>query len=150
MVIDYSDIENIKKEELIFVMGTFDILHVGHIHFLEQAKAVGSGHKLLVGIIPDKIVCERKGPGRPVTGQTDRAQIVNALKIVDYVVILPELTLGEAAQNIIGILRPEISVASRGDWDKRTGDWQVQGTKLVLIDKIPEQSTTKIVQKIQK
>lgn len=149
MILEFDNIGSIQKENLIFVMGTFDILHAGHIHFLEQAKTASEGYKLIVGIIPDKIVSERKGAGRPVTSESDRAGIVEALKGVDYVFILPELPLHESAVNVIKRLHPEYSVASREAFENRTEDWDVGGTKLVLLDKIPERSTTNIVSKIR-
>ncbi len=149
MIVDYSDLSTLATGKVTFVIGTFDILHVGHIHFLEEAKKAGNGNKLLVGIVPDKIVRERKGVGRPLNYAVERAELVNALSLVDYVFVAPELPIGEIATQVIQTVHPEFAVASREDWEHRTEDWNTEGTKLILIGKIPERSTTIIVQKIR-
>lgn len=149
MLVSFDRLDVLCNERLIFVIGAFDILHVGHIHFLEQAKKAGKNHKLLVGIISDSVVRERKGADRPVNNENDRAEMVNSLKMVDYVFIAPEQPVGEVAKRVIEMVKPEYAVASKEDFENRTEDWQVEGTKLILIDKIPERSTTKIVQKIR-
>jgi len=149
MLMDFHNLAAIRNEEITFVIGAFDILHVGHVHFLNEAKKAGNNHKLLVGIIPDEIVRDRKGADRPVNSEQERAEIVNSLKMVDYVFIAPELPVGEVAKSVIEMVKPEYAVASKNDWEKRTEDWQTGGTELILIDKIPERSTTKIVQKIR-
>ncbi len=147
-IIKYENLGDIKTSAT-FVIGTFDILHVGHLHFLEEAKKAGNDNKLLVGIISDKLVRERKGDGRPVNHAEDRAEMVDALGVVDYVFVAPEIPIGEIAAEVIKAVHPEFAVASREDWENRTEDWHAEGTKLVLIDKIPDRSTTKIVQKIR-
>jgi cytidyltransferase-like protein len=150
MIVKYTDLNALSSTKTIFVMGTFDILHIGHIHFFEQAKIISPKHKLLVAIVPDKIVRERKGLDRPVNGEQDRAEIVDSLKMVDYVFIAPERSLGEISKQVIGKVRPEYSAVSREEWENRTEEWAVGDTELVLLDKIYERSTTKIVQKIRR
>ena len=149
MVVNYSELDELADQKLIFVIGTFDILHPGHIHFLQKAKEVALDHKLVVAIIPDKIVRELKGSGRPVNDEVDRAEMVDSLKMVDYTFVAPEKRIGEIARETISLLKPEYSVASKEDWENKTEDWQVEGTKLVLIDKIVGRSTTRIVEKIR-
>lgn len=149
MIITFDKLNSLS-EPVTYVIGTFDILHAGHIHFLEQAKLAGESHKLLVGIIPDKIVRERKGSDRPVIYEEERAIIVDALKSVDFVFIAPELPLGDISRMVIDKVHPEFSVVSKEDWENRVGEWQIEGTKLIKIDKIQDRSTTKIVQKIKK
>ncbi len=147
MIIDFVKLVGLQSEAITFVIGSFDLLHTGHLHFLQKAKEVGGG-KLLVGIIEDDIITEQKGKDRPIVSQQDRAELVDALKVVDYVFLAPALSISEVANEVIRSVHPENAVASREDYETRKQDWQTKGTNLILIDKIPERSTTKIVQKI--
>ena len=71
--------------------GCFDLLHVGHVRYLQAAAA--EADRLVVAINDDRSVCELKGPGRPILNEHDRAELVAALRGVDYVVIFPEPTV---------------------------------------------------------
>ena len=85
-----------------FANGCFDVLHVGHIRYLEAAKR--QGDVLVVGVNGDRSVSELKGPGRPVLPAAARAELVAALEPVDYVVIFDELTV----EGILRALRPDV------------------------------------------
>lgn len=91
---NYREIELIanrlrkKNKKIVFTMGAYDLLHMGHILFLEQAKKFGD--VLIVGIGTDKILKKLKGPGRPIYPEKLRAAMVAAIKFTDYVVILKE------------------------------------------------------------
>jgi rfaE bifunctional protein nucleotidyltransferase chain/domain len=85
-----------------FANGCFDLLHVGHIRYLEAAAR--EADLLVVGLNDDASVRELKGPGRPVMPARDRAELVAALRCVDYVVVFPELTVGPLLQT----LRPDV------------------------------------------
>src|SRR6185295_2202718 len=75
---------------LVFTNGVFDLLHVGHVRYLEQARALGDA--LLVAINSDRTVRELKGPGRPIFDQAERAEILAALRVVDYVVVFDDVS----------------------------------------------------------
>ena len=85
-----------------FANGCFDILHVGHIRYLQSAAA--EADRLIVAINDDASVRELKGAGRPILTATDRAELIAALRGVDYVVIFPELTVGPLLEQ----LRPDV------------------------------------------
>jgi len=91
-----GEIEQIAKElknqnkTIVTCNGCFDILHIGHIKFLTEAKA--QGDILIVGINSDSSVKENKGPERPINNENDRAQVLAAIKVVDYVTIFSEPT----------------------------------------------------------
>src|SRR5205085_10161395 len=89
---------------VVLTNGTFDILHVGHVRYLEAARALGD--VLVVGINSDESVRGYKGPGRPVVPQDERAEIVAALRCVNYVTIFDEPT----AVRLVETLQPEIYV----------------------------------------
>jgi rfaE bifunctional protein nucleotidyltransferase chain/domain len=99
--------ENGRK--LVFTNGCFDLLHVGHVRYLETARALGDA--LLVAINGDESVRALKGEGRPLTRAEDRAELVAALESVDHVVIFPEVR----ATQLLAIVRPAIYVKG-GDY----------------------------------
>jgi cytidyltransferase-like protein len=150
MILSFNDLEKLQKEKITLVIGTFDILHIGHIFFLEEAKKAGNGNKLLVGIISDKMVKERKGVDRPVIHQEERAAIVDAIKSVDYVFVAPEEKSGEVSRKVIKIAKPEFSVISKSAFESREDPKDISGTNLVIInDEIINKSSTAIIRKIR-
>src|SRR4030043_2279909 len=99
----------IKGKKIVFTNGCFDLLHVGHIRYLEEAKALGD--ILVVGINSDQSVRRIKGPYRPILPEEERAEILSGLGCVDYVTIFDEADHLE----LISFLRPHILVKG-GDW----------------------------------
>ena len=85
-----------------FANGCFDLLHVGHVRYLEAASK--EADLLVVGVNDDQIVRELKGAGRPILPSSDRAELIAALRCVDYVVVFPEPTVGP----LLEALRPEV------------------------------------------
>src|SRR5688500_5287439 len=104
---------------LVFTNGVFDLLHVGHVRYLAQARALGDA--LVVAINSDRTVRELKGPDRPVFDQAERAEILAALRQVDYVVVFDDIS----PRNVITRLLPDVLVtggASQLDQiDRRSG-----------------------------
>ena len=82
--------------------GCFDLLHVGHVRYLEGAKA--EGDRLIVGVNDDRSVAGLKGPGRPILAASDRAELVAALRAVDYVIVFAEPTVAR----LLALLRPDV------------------------------------------
>ncbi len=144
----FEEIERIvkryKKEEktIVFTNGCFDILHVGHVKYLQEAKSYGD--VLIVGLNSDASVKRLKGPSRPVNTQEDRAYILAALEAVDYVVIFDDDTPYE----LIKLIKPDILVKG-GDYEGK----KVVGTEfakeLRLVRFVEGKSTTKTIEKIQ-
>src|SRR3954462_11362896 len=99
---------------LVLTNGTFDVLHIGHVRYLEAARAFGD--LLVVGINSDESVRGYKGPGRPVVPQAERAELVAALRCVDYCTVFAEPT----ATHLVQALQPEI-YAKGGDYSAGTG-----------------------------
>jgi len=97
-------------QRLVLTNGTFDVLHVGHVRYLGAARRMGD--ILVVGVNSDASVRGYKGPGRPVVPQDERAEIVAALRCVDYAVVFDEPT----AVGLVEALRPEVYVKG-GDYD---------------------------------
>jgi len=110
-----SIVKRLKKrgKKIVFANGCFDILHVGHIRYLKGAKK--KGDVLIVGINSDKSVRRIKGRGRPILSQGDRAKLVSAIEVVDYVTIFNE----DNVERTLEVLRPDIHVKGT-DYTKDT------------------------------
>lgn len=134
-------------KRIVFTNGVFDLLHPGHVRYLRQARALGDA--LVVGINSDRSVRAIKGPGRPITPENERAEILSALSCVDAVVIFDE----ETPHAIIRLLQPDVLVKG-ADWaaDAIVGRDIVEGRggKVVRITVEEGHSTTAIVQAIRK
>ncbi|KYG68386.1 glycerol-3-phosphate cytidylyltransferase [Bdellovibrio bacteriovorus] len=149
----FDDIENSlaplrsQGKKVVFTNGCFDLLHVGHVRYLQEAKALGD--VLVVGVNSDASVKKLKGPTRPVQIENDRAEILAALGAVDFTVIFTE----ETPENLIHRVRPDILV--------KGGDWSIEsivgapfvmsyGGKVMSLQFVDGKSTTKLIEKAQK
>ncbi|MDO8682151.1 MAG: D-glycero-beta-D-manno-heptose 1-phosphate adenylyltransferase [Armatimonadota bacterium] len=146
-----SEIRNIIRrlqadgKTVVFTNGCFDIMHVGHIRYLEEARRLGDC--LVVGVNTDDSVRVRKGDKRPIVSQFQRAEVVAALACVDYVTLFSEATPVE----IVDELRPDVHVKG-GDYTlsqmPEAPVVEAYGGKVVLVPVIEGYSTTKIVDRI--
>jgi D-beta-D-heptose 7-phosphate kinase/D-beta-D-heptose 1-phosphate adenosyltransferase len=129
-------------ECLVFTNGCFDLLHVGHIRSLEEAR--GLGDRLIVGLNSDASVRRLKGRGRPVIPARQRAEILAALACVDWVVLFGQ----DTPLSLIRALRPHV-LAKGGDWsiDEIVGREDVQGWggRVVRLREIPDVRTTSLL-----
>jgi D-beta-D-heptose 7-phosphate kinase/D-beta-D-heptose 1-phosphate adenosyltransferase len=139
--------ERLKREgkKVVFTNGVFDIVHRGHVEYLTKAKALGD--VLLVGMNTDDSVHRLKGPQRPIVSQDDRAFVLAALRVVDYVCLFDE----DTPYNLVKAVVPDVLVKG-SDWaiDSIVGKDIVEaaGGKVQTIDYVPNRSTTNIIQKI--
>ena len=153
MISDINRIKQIReklKEEnkkLVFTNGCFDILHKGHVSYLNEAKSLGS--HLIVGVNADDSVKRLKGDGRPVTSELDRAFVLDNLKAVDDVIIFHEDTPYELIKEIV----PDLLVKG-GDWKEEdivgSDIVKANGGKVVSLKFVKGYSTTNILEKIIK
>ena len=126
----------------IFVNGTFDILHPGHVQLLNYGKSLGD--TLTVGIDSDRRVQEKKGPTRPVNSVGDRAYMLQNLKAVDYIVIFDS---DEELERCIKTVKPDIMVVG-SDWKDKSVIGSMYSAELRFFDRIEEYATTKTIQDI--
>ena len=126
----------------IFVNGTFDILHPGHVQLLNYAKSLGDS--LTVGIDSDRRVREKKGPTRPVNSVGDRAYMLQNLKAVDYIVVFDS---DEELERCIKTVKPDIMVVG-SDWKDKSVIGGMYSAELRFFDRIEEYATTKTIQSI--
>ena len=138
-----------RGKKVVATNGCFDLLHVGHVRFLQEAKALGD--VLVVGVNGDVSVRELKGEGRPVNGEADRAEVVAGLGCVEAVVIFPE----KRATRFLESVNPDLYVKG-GDYqadqlDKdELGAVKKGGGRVQVLDLTPERSTTAVLQKLKK
>jgi len=136
-----------KKRRVVFTNGCFDILHRGHVAYLERAKDLGD--VLIVGLNTDASVQGLKGPGRPVVDQDDRAHVLAGLASVDFVCLFDE----ETPQKLIELLVPDVLVKG-ADWAVAdvVGREVVEaaGGSVRTIEFLPDRSTSRIIEKIRK
>ncbi len=138
--------ERSRGQTLVFTNGHFDLLHVGHLDYLEKARALGD--VLFVGVNGDAASEALKGSGRPIVPAADRVRLVAALACVDVAIIFEETT----ADRLIEALRPEIYVKG-GDYQHKPlperPTVENYGGRVVLIDLLPGYSTTALIERIQ-
>lgn len=108
--------KTVKDKKTVLVGGCFDILHPGHVIFLEKAKKVGD--ILIVLLESDQKVKKLKGVNRPVHNQRERARVLSALSSVDYIVMLPYIYKEETYDQLILKIKPAIIAATKGDTNK--------------------------------
>jgi len=136
-------------KKLVVTNGCFDILHLGHVTYLENAR--NSGDALLIGVNSDAAVRGLKGAGRPVNSETDRASVLAALQCVDGVCIFTDTT----ATKFLAAAQPDIYVKG-GDYTLDTLNQDERravesaGGKIVLVPFVPGKSTTSLLEKISR
>ncbi|MCM8761989.1 MAG: D-glycero-beta-D-manno-heptose 1-phosphate adenylyltransferase [Candidatus Omnitrophica bacterium] len=149
----FREIEKISRQlkkkgrKIVFTNGCFDILHKGHIRLLKKAKSLGD--VLIVGLNTDSSVRRLKGKDRPFLKEDDRAEILSALEMVDYVVLFPQ----DTPYKLIKIIKPDVLVKG-GDYKKEgvVGRDIVEdyGGRVYIFPVIKGISTTKIVEKVKR
>ncbi len=142
-----NDLSIVRKDKkIVFTNGCFDLLHVGHVRYLAEAKA--QGDILVIGLNSDKSIQELKGPERPIVEEVSRAEILLGLRSVDYVCVFNEPT----PIDLITALAPDVLVKG-GDWPVS----EIVGSEIVLngggqvksLQFVVGNSTTNIVEKIK-
>jgi D-beta-D-heptose 7-phosphate kinase / D-beta-D-heptose 1-phosphate adenosyltransferase len=142
---EINSIVTLMKEQnnkIVFTNGCFDILHTGHIKYLEKAKSFGD--KLILGLNSDKSIQKIKGINRPVNAQADRAYVLASIELVDYVVIFEDQT----PLKLIELIKPDILVKG-GDYKDKYVVGQEVVNELKIVDFIEGKSTTNTINKIK-
>ena len=136
-------VADLKKrgKKIVFTNGCFDILHVGHVKYLEEAKSFGD--VLILGLNADESVTTLKGEGRPINPQMDRAYILAALEPVDYVVIFSE----DTPYNLIKLIKPHTLVKG-GDYEGKEVAGQDIADELKLVQFFDGKSTSQTIERI--
>ena len=137
------------SQRIVFTNGCFDLLHVGHVRYLTAAKRLGD--ILVVGLNSDASVRLLKGPDRPINPESNRAEILAALTVVDHVVIFQEMRV----TRLISSLQPDLYVKG-GDYSVDSLDRgevdavRSVGAEIKIVPLVPGRSTTQLIEAIQK
>jgi len=136
----------IEGKTIVFTNGHFDLLHVGHVDYLQRARELGD--VLIVGLNSDASTRALKGEKRPIVPQGERARMLAALACVDYVVIFEETT----ANSLVEALKPDLYVKG-GDWDRGRTPPEAEvvvryGGRVCILHYLPEHSTTGLIETI--
>ena len=132
---------------LVFTNGCFDLLHVGHVRYLQQARQLGDA--LLVAVNGDASVRGLKGPGRPLNDEQDRAEVIAALGCVDYVTIFEE----ERVTRLLREIRPQVYTKG-GDYTPESLNTEEGaalrevGAEIKILPLVPGRSTTRLIEKM--
>jgi len=139
-----ATVDRLKTEgrRIVFTNGCFDLIHIGHVRYLREARKLGD--VLIVGLNSDRSVARIK-PGRPVTPQVQRAEVLAALEMVDYVILFDEPT----PYALIQAIQPDFLVKG-GDWREKDIVGSDIARETVTIPYIQGVSTTEIIETIKK
>jgi rfaE bifunctional protein nucleotidyltransferase chain/domain len=142
-----SDGMRAAGRKLVFTNGCFDLLHAGHVRYLQQARALGDA--LLVALNGDASVRGLKGPGRPLNCEEDRAEVLSALACVDYVTIFQD----ERVTALVSEIKPQI-YAKGGDYTVESlnpgevAALRAAGAEIKILPLVPGRSTTSIIERM--
>jgi D-beta-D-heptose 7-phosphate kinase/D-beta-D-heptose 1-phosphate adenosyltransferase len=131
-------------KKIVFTNGSFDLLHIGHVEYLQFARQ--QGDILIVGLNSDDSVRRYKGPKRPINSEQDRARVLAGLESVDFIVLFDE----DEPAPLIEELQPDVLVKG-ADWGHYISGRETvekRGGSIVLAQMVPEKSTTKMIEKI--
>ena len=141
------DVIHHSGKTVVTTNGCFDILHVGHVRYLKKTKSFADF--LIVLLNSDKSVKSIKGPSRPINNENDRAEILSALKCVDYVVLFDE----DSPRDLLDEMKPDVYTKG-ADYTMETlpeaDIMRKNGTRVEFIDFVEGKSTTKTIEKMQK
>lgn len=153
MLIKREDIKSLidkihaEGKTVVTTNGCFDILHVGHVRYLEKTKSFAD--YLIVLLNSDKSVKSIKGPTRPINNENDRAEILSALRYVDYVVLFDE----DSPRNLLDEMKPDVYTKG-ADYNMDTlpeaDIMKKNNTRVEFIEFVQGKSTTKTIEKINK
>jgi rfaE bifunctional protein nucleotidyltransferase chain/domain len=130
-----------RKNKIVFTNGCFDIIHSGHIKVLKKCRDLGD--VVIVGLNSDSSVRALKGPRRPINSERDRAEILDSIKYVDYVVIFNELT----PYNLIRMIKPDFLIKG-GDYKKSEIIGREFAKKVITVKMLKGRSTSLIIEKL--
>jgi D-beta-D-heptose 7-phosphate kinase / D-beta-D-heptose 1-phosphate adenosyltransferase len=131
-----------NKHRIVFTNGCFDLLHIGHVRYLEESKSFGD--VLIIGLNSDSSVKKIKGFNRPINSENDRASILASLEVVDFVVIFDE----DTPIKLINLIKPDILVKG-GDYKNKEIIGKDIAKEVRLVDFLEGKSTTKTIEKIK-
>ena len=141
------DKERRRGRSIAFANGCFDLLHVGHIRYLQDAAR--QADVLIVGVNGDDSVCQLKGPGRPVMAEQERAELISAIRGVSYVTIFRE----ESPARLLGVIRPDVHCKGTDYTAESVPERDIvqsYGGRVAIVGDSKNHSTSEILQKMKR
>ncbi len=138
-----------EKKSIVLAGGCFDILHIGHIKFLEKARK--NGDYLFILLESDESVKKLKGDKRPINSQKDRAQILSALKFIDYVILLSGIKESKDYDSLVEKIHPDIIAVTKNDkalFHKQRQAKKINAKVVSVIERVEDKSTTRLAKLI--
>ena len=154
MKINFKDLPSIRAahadRKIMLLAGTFDLLHAGHVNYLNKAKLLADGI-LVVGVNSDERTRRVKGSGRPIISQADRAELIANLKAVDYAFVMPRRTVQglRPTFQVVRQLQPNLLIAPDAGWLQSLDYCKQHGTEVVIFKRIDITSTSRIIRRIK-
>lgn len=153
-IIDHKNVQELMlklkslNQTVVLVGGCFDILHLGHIRFLKEAKKHG---EVIVALESDETLTKYKGKSRPIHKQSERAEMLSQLTTVDYVLLLPFFSSDQEYFDLTKTISPHIIAVTEGDPELSNKQKQADlvGAKTIVIPKIHTPSTTQLAKLLQ-
>jgi len=145
----FSQSLRLQNKKIVLVGGCFDLVHLGHLIFLQKAKSIGD--TLIVLLESDQTIRRLKGSNRPINSQSNRAKFLTYLKSVDFVVLLPEFKTNQQYQDLVNQLKPDIIAVTQGDQNLKlkTAIATFTNSKIIVVTKkVSQQSTSLIINKL--
>lgn len=132
-------------KKIVLAGGCFDILHIGHVTFIEKAKKTGD--KLILLLEPDEAIKSLKGESRPFNSQKTRAKILSAIEFVNFIIPLPKVFESKDYDKLVELISPDVIAVTARDpkiAEKKMQAKKAGGIVKIVLKKIPEYSTTKL------
>ncbi len=152
-IVQYKDINTINRQlvgEKVLVGGCFDVLHIGHVRFLESAKK--QGDVLIVALESDEFIQKKKNR-HPFHTQLERAEILAAIIVVDYIVLLPYLATSSEYQILVTHVMPDIIAVTENDSQRANKELQARSANakvVTVIPYIPQKTSSDLLKAMQK
>ncbi|KKP80512.1 MAG: Glycerol-3-phosphate cytidyltransferase TagD [Candidatus Levybacteria bacterium GW2011_GWB1_35_5] len=147
--IDVAQKINSEKKVIVLAGGCFDVLHIGHIKFLEKARQ--KGDYLFILLESDESVKKLKGNKRPINSQDDRAQILSALKFVDFVILLNGIKISKDYDDLVEKIHPDIIAVTQNDnaiFHKQRQAKKINAKVISVMERLEDKSTTRLAKLI--
>ena len=147
--IDVAQKINLEKKAIVLAGGCFDVLHIGHIKFLEKARQ--KGDYLFILLESDESVKKLKGNKRPINSQDDRAQILSALKFVDFIVLLTGVKKSKDYDDLVQKIHPNIIAVTQNDnaiFHKQRQAKKINAKVISVMERLEDKSTTRLAKLI--
>lgn len=147
--IDVAEKINLEKKAIVLAGGCFDVLHIGHIKFLEKARQ--KGDYLFILLESDESVKKLKGDKRPINSQDDRAQILSALKFVDFIVLLTGIKISKDYDDLVQKIHPDIIAVTQNDnaiFHKERQAKKINAKLISVMERLEDKSTTRLAKLI--